>query len=81
MTRIELESAITCPHCQHGSLATMPTGSCRFFYECPECKTRLRPKPGDCCVFCSYGSIPCPSIQQETRRSRTEQVRHSDGVG
>ena len=20
--------------------------------------------PGDCCVFCSYGSVPCPPIQQ-----------------
>jgi len=20
-------------------------------------------KPGDCCVFCSYGSVPCPPIQ------------------
>jgi hypothetical protein len=25
----------------------------------------LRPKPGDCCVFCSYGSVPCPPIQAE----------------
>ncbi|MGB5185335.1 MAG: GDCCVxC domain-containing (seleno)protein [Xanthobacteraceae bacterium] len=24
---------------------------------------QLRPKPGDCCVFCPYGSVPCPSIQ------------------
>jgi hypothetical protein len=23
----------------------------------------LRPKPGDCCVFCSYGSVPCLPIQ------------------
>lgn len=21
------------------------------------------PKPGDCCVFCSYGKVPCPSMQ------------------
>ena len=25
----------------------------------------LRPKPGDCCVFCSYGSVPCPPVQME----------------
>jgi hypothetical protein len=29
------------------------------------CGTRLKPKPGDCCVFCSYGSVPCPPIQAE----------------
>ena len=25
--------------------------------------TFLKPKPGDCCVFCSYGTVPCPPIQ------------------
>jgi len=29
------------------------------------CGARLKPKPGDCCVFCSYGSVPCPPIQAE----------------
>jgi hypothetical protein len=74
MAPIETISPITCPHCQHESVATIPTDSCQFFYQCPECKSRLRPKPGDCCVFCSYGSIPCPSIQHDTRRSQTNQV-------
>ncbi|MGH6968533.1 MAG: GDCCVxC domain-containing (seleno)protein [Stellaceae bacterium] len=23
----------------------------------------LRPKSGTCCVFCSYGSVPCPPTQ------------------
>jgi hypothetical protein len=23
-----------------------------------------KPKPGDCCVFCSYGSVPCPPMQE-----------------
>jgi hypothetical protein len=23
----------------------------------------LRPKPGDCCVFCSYGDMKCPPMQ------------------
>ncbi|PVY57407.1 hypothetical protein C8D04_2692 [Simplicispira sp. 125] len=41
----------------------MPTDACQWFYECEECHTVLRPKPGDCCVFCSYGSVPCPPIQ------------------
>ena len=33
--------------------------------ECPGCHALLRPKPGACCVFCSYGSVPCPPIQQD----------------
>ena len=41
----------------------MPTDACQFFYDCATCGALLRPKPGDCCVFCSYGTVPCPSRQ------------------
>lgn len=41
----------------------MPTDACQWFYECERCKTVLRPKAGDCCVFCSYGTNKCPPIQ------------------
>jgi hypothetical protein len=41
----------------------MPTDACQFFYICTSCGARLRPRHGDCCVFCSYGSVPCPPIQ------------------
>jgi hypothetical protein len=58
-----LRSTITCPHCRHESEQTMPTNACVFFYDCPSCNTRLKPRSGDCCVFCSYGSVPCPPIQ------------------
>ncbi|MDY0329290.1 MAG: GDCCVxC domain-containing (seleno)protein [Thiomonas sp.] len=30
----------------------------------PACGAELRPLPGDCCVFCSYGSVPCPPVQR-----------------
>ncbi|WP_084598284.1 GDCCVxC domain-containing (seleno)protein [Paraburkholderia atlantica] len=59
-----LESALTCPHCRCMSDVTMPTDACVYFYECPSCQTLLSPKPGDCCVFCSYGSVKCPSMQE-----------------
>ena len=58
-----LESTITCPHCGNGKTETMPTNACVFFWDCPRCGARLKPKPGDCCVFCSYGSVKCPPIQ------------------
>jgi hypothetical protein len=60
-----LESVITCPHCDTATSEIMPTDACRFFYTCTGCGATLRPKPGDCCVFCSYGSVPCPPIQAE----------------
>jgi hypothetical protein len=58
-----LESTLTCPRCGHAQTETMPTDACQFLYECAQCHTLLRPKPGDCCVFCSYGSVPCPPVQ------------------
>jgi len=60
-----LQSVITCPHCATAKPETMPTDACRFFYTCTGCGATLRPKPGDCCVFCSYGSVPCPPVQAE----------------
>jgi hypothetical protein len=60
---IELHSALTCPVCGHVERLAMPTDACLFFHECVACGTRLRPKAGDCCVFCSFGSVPCPPIQ------------------
>ena len=58
-----LQSIITCPECGQRTTETMPTDACVFFYDCPACHARLKPKQGDCCVFCSYGSVPCPPIQ------------------
>lgn len=63
---MHLTSTITCPHCGASKDELMPTDSCLFFYECTGCGARLRPKAGDCCVFCSYGTAKCPPKQQET---------------
>ncbi len=61
---VMLQSALTCPNCGNVSVETMPTDYCLVFHECRSCGTALRPKRGDCCVFCSYGSVPCPPIQE-----------------
>jgi hypothetical protein len=62
---VRLASVLTCPHCRHAKRETMPTDACQFFYECESCHTLLRPKPGDCCVFCSFGSVKCPPVQAQ----------------
>lgn len=61
-----LESVLTCPHCGFAAVETMPIDACVYFHECPGCGTLLRPKSGDCCVFCSYGSVKCPPVQQRS---------------
>lgn len=63
MNTLILESILTCPQCGRTTLTTMPTDSCQLFFECPHCHALLRPKAGDCCVFCSYGSVSCPLVQ------------------
>jgi len=60
---IIIESTITCPHCGHQKTEQMPTDACQYFYKCERCEKILKPKAGDCCVFCSYGNVPCPSVQ------------------
>lgn len=59
------QSTLTCPECGHAKKKTMPENACLFFYECEGCGVLLKPKPGDCCVFCSYGDKPCPPIAAE----------------
>jgi hypothetical protein len=62
---IVLDSTLTCPHCGVSKAEVMPIDACQYFYECTGCGTPLKPQPGHCCVFCSYGSVPCPPIQQD----------------
>lgn len=64
---VEITSTLTCPQCGTATTETMPTDACQFYYECPGCGELLRPLPGDCCVFCSFGNVPCPPIQQNQR--------------
>ncbi len=66
MGQTVLESMIKCPDGGHQKTETMPTDSCLYFYECESCRRLLKPRQGDCCVFCSYGTVPCPPVQQES---------------
>jgi hypothetical protein len=61
---MRLESTLTCPQCGHRAVEPMATDACQFFYECKGCGAILKPLAGDCCVFCSYGSVPCPPVQE-----------------
>lgn len=58
-----LSSALTCPECGHLKSEKMPTDFCQWFYECNGCGVVLTPAAGDCCVYCSYGTVPCPPVQ------------------
>ena len=58
-----LASVLRCPECGHSERLEMATDSCLVFHTCGRCGVVLRPEADDCCVFCSYGSVPCPPVQ------------------
>jgi len=64
--KIQLKSIIACPKCGFQKVETMPIDTCQFFYNCENCDTLLKPEEGDCCVYCSYGTVPCPPIQEDS---------------
>ncbi len=70
-----LTAPITCPACGAQATETMPTDACQILYVCAHCGAQLRPKLGDCCIFCSYGGVPCPPIQEQ------DATEGSQGVG
>ena len=75
MSEYVLDSTLTCPVCRHSKRETMPTDACQWFYECEECHILLKPEPGDCCVYCSYGSVPCPSVQERSKHTPPLEAR------
>lgn len=60
----ELRSTLTCPECAERITETMPIDACQYFFDCPRCGAVLKPKAGDCCVYCSYADVACPPIQE-----------------
>lgn len=71
-TAVTQVSTLRCPHCGHESVETMPLDACIWFHECAGCGELLKPKTGDCCVFCSYGSVACPPVQVAAACCRRE---------
>ena len=60
-----LESTITAPNavtrgwspCQQTRVSSITSAAGAMSCFCP--------KPGHCCVFCSYGTVVCPPMQSE----------------
>ena len=64
---VRLRSSLHCPYCGKEEELTMPENACVIMRPCSGCGRMMRAQPGDCCVFCSYGSLPCPPVQQHRR--------------
>jgi hypothetical protein len=66
---VQLWSTITCPNCGYEKKEKMSINSCQYFYECSHCVSMINPQKNDCCVYCSYGSVPCPPIQKNSNHT------------
>ena len=60
-----LSCTVICPHCGHRAQENMPVAGHLHSLTCKGCGLVLTPGPGACCVFCSYGTWPCPPVQRE----------------
>ncbi|MBB3167451.1 GDCCVxC domain-containing (seleno)protein [Simiduia aestuariiviva] len=63
---LQIRSLVTCPECRAVAIEHMPVDARQWFYRCNTCDHLITPKSGECCVFCAYGTIPCPSVQLGT---------------
>ncbi len=65
-------STLTCPVCNKRSHDQMPGNASVYFYDCMRCGTVIKPMPRMCCVYCSYGDVPCPTWQRVGTRIKDE---------
>ena len=56
-------SILTCPDCEHSSEEHIPRDYWVILHRCRSCNKMLKPHAGNCCVFCSYGSVKCNGEQ------------------
>jgi hypothetical protein len=61
---------IACPSCGRVHVETFPPNACLYFFQCRECGTIVRPKPGDGCAFRSFGRPrECPGYLADVSMS------------
>jgi Zn ribbon nucleic-acid-binding protein len=63
--QITTKASLSCPKCHKLQTVGMSTDACQHFYKCQGCGGMLKPKEGDCCVFCSFADTKCPPKQLE----------------
>lgn len=56
---------LTCPFCGFREKLDIPADFCLISHRCANCNMPIKPAPGDCCVFCSYGDVLCIPKQRE----------------
>jgi hypothetical protein len=73
------KTTVTCPSCGFRKEETMAESESVHFYTCTHCGKVLKPIFGDCCVFCSYGTVMCPSEQKRALSEASDSIRRYVG--
>jgi hypothetical protein len=61
-------SVLQCTGCGFTQEFEMPQYASRKHFYCPDCRKAHQSRKEECCIYCSYGSVPCP--QQQVRLSQ-----------
>ena len=72
---VTLKCRLTCPGCGHVTSEVMPTDTSPYFHDCVGCGRLIRPRIGDCCVYCSHGDVPCTPVQVQRLSAGTPRRR------
>ncbi len=64
---IKILSEVRCSTCEYTETIRMPKYATKTSFECTRCKCVMTPRHHSCCIFCSYGSVPCPRQQSKAR--------------
>ncbi len=61
---VNRSSTLYCPHCRAGSHERMSLDHTLHEFHCLWCNRTMRHEPEQHCIFCAFGSRPCPEKQQ-----------------
>ena len=57
------KNCLVCPECGAKQKVEMLETGYSYAYQCDSCLEIIEKKEDDCCVYCSYGEVKCPSEQ------------------
>ena len=65
---INLKTVITCKNCGTSEEVMMHAKLPEQKFICKRCTAELSARADECCVYCSYGSVKCPPVQEIAKR-------------
>jgi hypothetical protein len=76
-----LSSELVCSECGARQRMLMTATAPEESFACTTCGACFAPGPYDCCVFCCFGTVPCPVAQAmpEVRPAKRRHKARTDG--